>query len=302
MAATVLPQKRILAESRSNQNVPSSPSSAKKRKTDAPSSSPAVRFSSSQNGNRLKLGSTQPKSVFETEVLEKLSQDISNLKQSNAEKDQSWGRPPVEDFDPERDSLCFQSIEAEEGTLHGAKATVKLFGINDTGNSVMLHVTDFKHYLYVPAPSSFQPQDCVAYRTFLEARLALPQSAIHTCTLTNREDIYGFRGNKMSPYIKITVTDPKHISKVRAMLEDGNANWKGLWKNPEGKIQTYDNIQYVLRFMVDCKVWQQDSEPASLAVVLTCHRSKVCHGWKPLRQNISLLHTADNPTAKSRPK
>jgi NAD(P)-dependent dehydrogenase (short-subunit alcohol dehydrogenase family) len=37
-------------------------------------------------------------------------------------------------------------------------------------------------------------------------------------------------------------------------IEGGNANWKGLWKGVDGGIRTYDNIQYVLRFMVDCKV------------------------------------------------
>ena len=141
MATAVLPQKRVLGESRS-QNIPSSPASAKKRKTDIiPSSSPAVpRFTSSQNGLRGKLASSQPKSTFEVEELEKLSQNISSLKQSNTERDQMWDRPPVGDFVPERHSLCFQSIEAEEGSLHGGRATVKLFGVNDRGNSVMLQV------------------------------------------------------------------------------------------------------------------------------------------------------------------
>ncbi|CAI6100323.1 hypothetical protein V2G26_008336 [Clonostachys chloroleuca] len=254
MATAVLPQKRVLGESRNHQNVPSTPSSVKKRKTEPFTSSPAARFTSSQNNNHLKLGSSQPKSVFESEVLEKLSQDISSLKQSNAEKDQSWERPPVEDFVPERDSLCFQSIEAEEGTLHGGRATVKLFGVNDKGNSVMLHVTDFKHYLYVPAPQSFQPKDCLAFKTFLDSKIGLPQQVIHAVAMTNREDIYGFRGNKPSPYLKVTVTDPKHIHKVRTAFETGEGNWKGLWNGAVDGIKTYDNIQYVLRFMVDCKI------------------------------------------------
>ncbi len=103
----------------------------KKRKLELLSSSPAARFKSSQHGGRGKLGSSQPKSHFESEVLEKLTQDMNGLKNKNSEKDQQWDRPSLADFDPQSDNLCFQQIEAEEGSLHGGKATVKLFGVTE---------------------------------------------------------------------------------------------------------------------------------------------------------------------------
>lgn len=255
MATVVVPQKRVLGESLTRQNIPSTPASTKKRKTDIFSSSPAQRFMGSQRDPRAKLGSSQPKSAFESEVLEKLSQDISDMKKNNAEKDQAWDRPPVVDFSPERDSLCFQAIETEEGTLHGGGATVKLFGVTAEGNSAMLHVTDFKHYLFVAAPQSFQAQDCMAFKTYLESQVAQHQPAIQAISLTLRENIYGYQGNIQCHYLKITVTDPKFIIKVRSTIESGHANWKGLWGRLDGGIKTFDNIQYVLRFMVDCKVY-----------------------------------------------
>ncbi|KAI1254346.1 hypothetical protein MGN70_004743 [Eutypa lata] len=260
MASAVLPQKRILGNATNRHNIPSTPSASKRRRLEPLSSSPASRLNSSQHGPRSKLGSTQPKSAFESEVLEKLSQDISDLKQTNAEKDQAWERPPVVDFEPQRDSLTFQQIEAEEGTLHGGGATVKLFGVTENGHSVMLHVTDFKHYIYIAAPVSFSPKDCDGFKTFLESRLALHQPAIHSCQILLRENIYRFQGNTQSPYIKITVNDPKFIPKVRSLIEDGDANWKGMWRVPDnGGVLTFDNLQYVLRFMVDCEVCQEDS-------------------------------------------
>ncbi|CAM1508366.1 Fc.00g052140.m01.CDS01 [Cosmosporella sp. VM-42] len=254
MASAILPQKRVLGESRTRQNIPSTPSAVKKRKVESFSSSPAPRFMSSQNDPRNKLGSSQPKSTFETEVLEKLSQDISDRKRNNTEKDQAWDRPPVVDFVPERDNLIFQAIEAEEGTLSGGRATVKLFGVTEVGNSVMLHVTDFKHYLYVAAPVSFQPQDCSLFKAYLETQLAQHQPAIHSVSFAMRENIYGFQGNVQSPYLKVTVTDPKFINRVRTTIQSGNANWKGMWKTGGHEIQTFDNLQYLLRFMVDCKL------------------------------------------------
>ncbi|KAI1126385.1 DNA polymerase delta catalytic subunit [Nemania abortiva] len=254
MATAILPQKRALGDAPNRRNIPSTPSGPKRRRLEPLTSSPASRLNSSQHGPGPKLGSSQPKSAFETEVLEKLSQDISELKQTNAEKDQAWERPPVVDFDPNRDSLIFQQIEAEEGILSGGRSTVKLFGVTEKGNSVMLHVTDFKHYLYIAAPVSFTPKDCGPFKAYLETRLASHQPAIFDCEVVLRENIYGFQGNTQSPYIKVTVIDHKSISRVRTLIESGEANWKGLWKSAEGGVLTFDNLQYVLRFMVDCKI------------------------------------------------
>jgi DNA polymerase delta subunit 1 len=131
MAPARVPQKRILGDATNTRNIPSSPAdaSSKKRKLE-PASSPAVRFKSSQNGPKGKMGSSQP-SHFETEVLEKMTQDMAGLKKNNSEKDQEWARPGLGSFNAATDNLCFQQIEAEEGTFTGGKATVKLFGVTE---------------------------------------------------------------------------------------------------------------------------------------------------------------------------
>ncbi|KAM3556111.1 hypothetical protein ARSEF4850_005675 [Beauveria asiatica] len=305
MTTAVLPQKRVLGESKTGPNLPpTTPSSAKKRKLDVFSSSPAV-FSASQKDRRSKfLGSSQPKSVFESEVLEKLSQDISERRQNNTEKDQAWERPPVERLDAARDSICFQSIDAEEGTLHGGRTTVKLFGVTEQGNSVMLHVTDFRHYLYVPAPASFQPKDCNGYKTFLEQQLTQHQPAIHSVVLRLREDMFGFNGNVQSPFLQVTVTDPKFINSVRSTIEAGNANWKGMWGSSDGGIMTYDNIQYVLRFMVDCKIqgmsWVE--APANTYKLIPEHaRQSNCQIEAEINYHDLVAHKPEGDWAKMAP-
>lgn len=104
-------KKRVL------QDITSSPS--KKRK-----------LNGAPNNSFKGAGSSQPKSQFEEEVLEKLTQDMNGLKRKNAEKDQHWSRPSLDGiFDERTDNLCFQQIDVEEGTLHGGKTTVKLFGV-----------------------------------------------------------------------------------------------------------------------------------------------------------------------------
>ena len=274
--ATLPPPKRALADStKAHRNVnlvKQSPNTAKRRKVDV-GSSPSKRLKLSQNS--LKNGSSQPKSQFEEEYLEKLTQDISGLKQQNSEKDQQWDRPSLDDFDEEKDSLRFQQIEAEEGTLHGGRTTVKLFGVTEvvmlsqfkssanterwqTGHSVLLHVTDFLHYLYVAAPVSFVKKDIDGFKAYLETQLAQHQPVIHSVQMSMRENLYGFQGNQKSPYLKITVTDPKHINKLRTTIESGNMNYKQMWKGVDGGILTFDSIQYVLRFMIDTGVSLSD--------------------------------------------
>jgi DNA polymerase delta subunit 1 len=132
MAPSRVPQKRILGDATNIQNnVPSSsPISSKKRKLEPVASSPAARFKSSQNGARGKMGSSQP-SHFETEVLEKMTQDMAGLKENNSEKDQEWKRPALGKFDSQTDTLCFQQIEIEKGTLRGGRSTAKLYGVTE---------------------------------------------------------------------------------------------------------------------------------------------------------------------------
>ena len=123
-------QKRILTDATMTSGNLLPNNTPKKRKLDVdepsahlnvpPRSSAPKSFGSSQ---------MQQKSRFE-EDLEKLTQDINGLKESNAEKDQQWDRPPLGDFDPAKDNLCFQQIDVEEGESNGRTA-VKLFGVTE---------------------------------------------------------------------------------------------------------------------------------------------------------------------------
>lgn len=137
--AIMPPHKRVLGDAVNNTaGITKSPSVLKKRKLDTENS---VSFTQSSQPARRKIGSTQPqKSQFEEEVLEKLTQDIGDLKQSNSEKDQQWERPPVEDFDPKKENICFQQIDAEESVLMG-KPAIRLFGVTEVNNP-RLHCDD----------------------------------------------------------------------------------------------------------------------------------------------------------------
>lgn len=133
-------QKRVLGDATNNPRSPLNTSAAiKKRKLEVEASVKANN-TQSQNGLRKVPGSSQPqKSQFEEEVLEKLTQDINELKGSNSEKDQQWERPPLGEFDPKKENICFQQIDAEEGTIMGGKTAIRLFGVTEV-RSLLLEI------------------------------------------------------------------------------------------------------------------------------------------------------------------
>ena len=169
-----VPSKRVLQDLPASQGNIQPLSPAKKRKLNG-SPRKAFRDPKGVNGH---AGSSQPKSQFEEEVLEKLTQDMGELKQKNSEKDQQWTRPSLDDFDEKTDSLCFQQIDAEEGTLHGGKTTVKLFGVTEVRrsfvpNSTWLSIWEaIADIVYRPATLSFSMSP-TSFITFMSLRRSL---------------------------------------------------------------------------------------------------------------------------------
>jgi DNA polymerase delta subunit 1 len=126
---TRTPAKRALADATNNRtNILASPRSTKKLKLDngrGKTGPPVKMANTSFNSSQV------APSQFE-ETLEKMTQDMEELKESNTEKDQQWRRPPLsDDFNELTEKLVFQQIEAEEGVLNGGRTAVKLFGVTE---------------------------------------------------------------------------------------------------------------------------------------------------------------------------
>lgn len=126
---TRTPAKRALADATSNGvNVQASPRSSKKLKVEDGKRRTAPPIKTA-NGS---FKSSQPAPSQFEETLEKMTQEMETLKESNTEKDQQWRRPALpNDFNELTQNLVFQQIEAEEGVLNGGRTTVKLFGVTE---------------------------------------------------------------------------------------------------------------------------------------------------------------------------
>lgn len=78
--------------------------------------------------------------------------------------DAAWKRPALAAINPATDSVSMQLIDVDyliaDPLPIGSSATnfsqkqavLRMFGVNDAGNSVLVYVHNFMRYFYVPAP------------------------------------------------------------------------------------------------------------------------------------------------------
>nr|XP_054761510.1 DNA polymerase delta catalytic subunit-like [Lytechinus pictus] len=216
--------------------------------------------------------------------------------------------------DPRRKtSIVFQQIDLEHyigshiqgmpGATSGPTPIIRMFGVTDAGNSVMCHVHGFTPYFYIPAPQNFTPEHCSKFRVGLnDAVLADMRSnkdnltqAVLAVDVMQKENVYGYHGNKMMPFLKITVAYPKLIAPARRILEAGLS----IPPYPHRGYQTYEsNIDFEIRFMVDADVvgLQLDRSASwelSQAIALGAHSC-----FKRHRSRSMLRGTAYQPSCR----
>ncbi|KAF9172191.1 DNA-directed DNA polymerase delta [Mortierella sp. AD010] len=198
------------------------------------------------SSNRAALMESQPSFLEDLELLQETNQaakidDPSLL----------WARPTCNKINPSTDTIVFQQIEADEYIHSGTQTpVVRFYGITETGNSVICHVTGFLPYFYVPAPVGFKIENIPAFKTALETAIEKGNSIVKI-EWKLKESIFGYHGGEKSPFLKITLKDPKNIAAAKRSIERG-ISFAGF---SDFTGQTYEsNIAYLLRFMIDCKV------------------------------------------------
>lgn len=192
---------------------------------------------------KLKSSQSDP-SEFERELLDMTQRA---LKVENKE-DQSWNRPVLpENFDPQKHDISFQQLDAEE-TFDGEFTIARFFGVTEDGYSILCNVKGFLHYFYVPVPRGFfkdqHLHDFIRY-------MSEHYQGIHDIQIKMKESIWGYNKNIKTPFFKVIIDNSKNVTKVRSAFERGDIQFENLF--PQQSV-TYDNINYLLRLMVDCKI------------------------------------------------
>ncbi|KAI0084485.1 DNA polymerase family B-domain-containing protein [Irpex rosettiformis] len=212
-------------------------------------SEPASKRRKLANGNSLSSSQTPAQSSF-ADVLARLKEDASESKDAEGGAD-SWARPPLPHINVKEDAIIFQQIDVEESTESGGAPVLRMYGVTEAGNSVLMHVKGFLPYFYVATPRGFMSDDCGPLKDYLNR---LDSGGIVRAVETQeKRSLWGYKGDDWIPFLKITVADQRSLPKIRGIFERGECRFNDLFKT-DGVATFESNIAYTLRFMIDTKV------------------------------------------------
>ncbi|GMM35040.1 DNA-directed DNA polymerase delta [Saccharomycopsis crataegensis] len=185
-------------------------------------------------------------STFEQELLS-MTEDVE-LDSGNDNPEKSWERPLV-DINPQKNDISFQQLDGDETTI-GPSSAIRFYGVTAEGHSVLCNIIGFMHYFYVPAPSGFRQEHIEGFKRYLGENY----KSIYDVQITDKESIWGYNDNQKLPFLKIIVSNAGDISKVRTGFEKGYIRFGEFFRGGGDSLMTYDNINYLLRMMIDCKI------------------------------------------------
>ncbi|GAA5907898.1 DNA-directed DNA polymerase delta POL3 [Sporobolomyces salmoneus] len=185
------------------------------------------------------------------EIPEDFTEMLARLKEgAAAEESEGWGRPKAATLNPSKDKFTFQQIDIEEHAAAGSGPEIRAFGVTEAGNSVLLHVKGFLPYFWVAAPKGFTNADCTPLFEHLNTNHFNGTRPVRAISVANKRSLWGYKGDAVSPFIKITTADTKSYPKVRGAFERGEVVFKDFFDG--SSLMTFEsNIAYTLRFMID---------------------------------------------------
>ncbi|KAH9967292.1 DNA polymerase family B-domain-containing protein [Russula dissimulans] len=193
------------------------------------------------------LKSQDSQSSF-AEVLERIQIDARESTESEGGAD-SWARPRLKSIVESRDKIVFQQVDID-GSYDSLQSgpQIHMFGVTHEGHSVLAHIKGFWPYFYVPVPRGFETEDIQPFMSDLNILV----DNVTSIELVRKRDLMGYFGDDHATFMKITVTEPRAVPRVRGVFERGEVTFRDLFSGP---ITTYEsNIPFILRFMIDTQV------------------------------------------------
>ncbi|XP_061445561.1 DNA polymerase delta catalytic subunit isoform X1 [Rhineura floridana] len=177
-----------------------------------------------------------------------------------------WQRPLPPKINPKEEALCFQQVELDyyvgshlpgfPGATQGPVPVLRMFGVTLAGNSICCHIHGFAPYFYVPAQAGFQAEHLADFQRELNAAVIRDMRSnkdgvsqvVLAVEICNKQNMYGYHGEHLVPFLKITMAMPRLIAPAKRLLEQGlRCGTLGVHH-----YQAYEsNIDFEIRFMVD---------------------------------------------------
>lgn len=140
-------------------------------------------------------------------------------------------RPPVDPINPKEDTIRFMAIDVDcysdkppgnaskdEGRFSNEVSIVRMYGVNEKGNSIVVHVFNFKPYFYMQIPATMHLDNThladlkhhMNQKTFNNFGNK-NENIVTDLEIVERKSIMHF-SDRMSRFVKIYTVLPRHIS------------------------------------------------------------------------------------------
>lgn len=131
------------------------------------------------------------------------------------------------------------------------KPLLRIYGITETGNSILAIVKNFYPYFYVECPHGFESEQDIEMLskyldTFLKEKYSEFEKHIIRMDISQKTNIYNYSNLKLN-FIKITVMAPKMVSTLRDFFEDG----KSIGNFSFARLTYESKLNFPLRYMID---------------------------------------------------
>ncbi|KAG9054686.1 DNA-directed DNA polymerase delta [Serendipita sp. 407] len=198
------------------------------------------------------VNDSAPTKISFADVLAQIESEEPDARGSEGGAGQ-WSRPEMKRVNEKTDTITFQQIDIEQYTNDENQIMLRMYGITEEGNSVLVHISGYLPYFYVAAPRGLQDEDLVPLRHFINQNTE--ENAIVDIEIVMKKSLWGYRGDHDVPFLKIILSNPKMVPKVRGAFEKGELDYNNLFNKGGFPPATFEsNLLFVLRFMVDAKV------------------------------------------------
>lgn len=148
-----------------------------------------------------------------------------------------------EDIEYDSDGEIIDKPKSRNNRLPHASAVpiIKMFGLTEDNKSVLAHVTHFLPYFYVPAWIGITKAACYQFGQQLNAHLG--EGKLYKLEVVHASSVYGYHFGVESRFLKITLTNPRHVPEARN------------WCETNRRLMTFEsNLPFDLRFCIDNSV------------------------------------------------
>lgn len=171
-------------------------------------------------------------------------------------------RPPPPTLNPALEDLSVMQVDVVCPLSQSNKpAVIHFFGLTHAGNSVLVRIHEFFHYIYVPVS---HPVSCDNLALAIESRLLAnnvisnSMKAIRSIQVVSRRSImYYIPGDPELRFFKISVVNPQLARSVASLFKSGGLTVQmadGSNRVLPG-IQVFEaSLDYILRFMIEYKL------------------------------------------------